>query len=78
MEYDEPHLTSNEKTQPVQWTKRLIGALVVVGSFWPIESSLKSKNQIELVGWTIKLNNASNYLSVNGWKYDKIEVEFVE
>jgi hypothetical protein len=33
MDYDEPHLMLNEKTQPIQWTERPIGALVVVGSF---------------------------------------------
>jgi hypothetical protein len=32
---DEPHLALNEKIQPIQWTKRPIGALVVVGSLWP-------------------------------------------
>jgi hypothetical protein len=32
MECDEPHLMSNEKTQPIQWTKRPIGALVVASS----------------------------------------------
>ncbi len=26
-ECDEPHLTLNEKTQPIQWTKRPTGAL---------------------------------------------------
>jgi hypothetical protein len=35
---------------------------------------LKSKNQIELVGWKIKLNNTDSYLGVGGWKDDKIEV----
>jgi hypothetical protein len=32
MDYDEPHLMLNEKTQPIQWTKRPTGALVVAGS----------------------------------------------
>ncbi len=36
MDYDEPHLTLNEKTQPIEWTKRPISALVAVGSLWPI------------------------------------------
>jgi hypothetical protein len=35
MDYDEPHLVSNEKTQPIQWTKWPTGALVVASSFWP-------------------------------------------
>jgi hypothetical protein len=30
---DEPHLAPNEKTQPIQWTKRPTGALVAVNSF---------------------------------------------
>ncbi len=29
---DEPHPAPNEKTQPIQWTKRPIGALVVINS----------------------------------------------
>jgi hypothetical protein len=32
MDYDEPHLTPNEKTQPIKWLERLIGALVTIGS----------------------------------------------
>jgi hypothetical protein len=32
MDCDEPHLVLNEKTQPIQWTKRPTGALVIVGS----------------------------------------------
>jgi hypothetical protein len=32
---DEPHPTPNEKTQPIQWTERPTGALVVVNSLWP-------------------------------------------
>jgi len=32
---DEPHPTPNEKTQPIQWTERPAGALVVVNSLWP-------------------------------------------
>ncbi len=28
MNCDEPHLAPNEKTQPIQWTERPIGALV--------------------------------------------------
>jgi len=34
MDYDEPHVMPNEKMQPIQWTKRPIGALVTVGSLW--------------------------------------------
>jgi hypothetical protein len=33
MNCDEPHLTSNEKTRPIQWIKRPADALVVAGSF---------------------------------------------
>jgi hypothetical protein len=39
MDCDEPNLTSNEKTQPIQWTKRPTVALVVVGSLWPYEQN---------------------------------------
>ncbi len=35
MDYDEPHLALNEKTQPIQWTEQPTGALVAVGSLWP-------------------------------------------
>ncbi len=35
MDCDEPHMGSNEKTQPIQWTKRPTGALVATGSLWP-------------------------------------------
>jgi hypothetical protein len=28
---DEPYLMSSEKTQPIEWTKRPIGALVAIG-----------------------------------------------
>jgi len=38
---DEPHPTPNEKTQPIQWTKRPTGALVAVNSLWPQESTLR-------------------------------------
>ncbi len=36
MDYDEPHLTLNEKMQPIQWTERPTGALVAAGSLWPL------------------------------------------
>jgi len=36
---DEPHLVSNEKTQPIQWTERPTGALVAAGSLWPTYES---------------------------------------
>jgi len=32
---DEPRLTPNEKTQPIQWTEQPTGALVAAGSLWP-------------------------------------------
>jgi len=35
IDYDEPHPTPNEKTQPIQWTERPTGALVAVNSLWP-------------------------------------------
>jgi hypothetical protein len=34
MDYDEPHLTSNEKMQPMPWTEQPTGALVAAGSLW--------------------------------------------
>jgi hypothetical protein len=34
MHCDEPHLASNEKTQPIQWTEQPIGALVAPSSLW--------------------------------------------
>jgi len=37
MDYDQPHLTSNEKMQPIQWTERPTGALVAAGSLWPLK-----------------------------------------
>jgi hypothetical protein len=39
MDYDEPHLVLNEKMQPIQWTKRPIGALVAASSLGPIEEA---------------------------------------
>jgi hypothetical protein len=33
---DEPHLTSNKKMQPIQWTKQPTGTLVAAGSLWPL------------------------------------------
>jgi hypothetical protein len=39
MDYDEPHLMSNDKTQPIQWTEQPTGALVAAGSFWPRRST---------------------------------------
>jgi hypothetical protein len=35
MDYDEPHLMSNEKTHPIWWTKWPTGALVAIGSLGP-------------------------------------------
>jgi len=35
IDYDEPHLAPNEKTQPIQWTERPTSALVAVNSLWP-------------------------------------------
>ncbi len=37
---DEPHSAPNEKTQPIQWTERPIGALVAVNSLWPQKAYL--------------------------------------
>jgi hypothetical protein len=36
LDCDEPDLTSNEKTQPIQWTEQPTGALVAAGSLWPL------------------------------------------
>jgi hypothetical protein len=35
MDYDELHLTLNEKMQSIQWTKQPTSALVTAGSLWP-------------------------------------------
>jgi len=35
MDFDEPFLALNEKTQPIQWIEWPTGALVVAGSVWP-------------------------------------------
>ncbi len=35
MDCDKPHLTPNEKMQPIQWTERPTGALVAAGSLRP-------------------------------------------
>jgi hypothetical protein len=34
MDCDEPHLTPNEETQPIQWTKQRTNALVAADSLW--------------------------------------------
>jgi hypothetical protein len=39
MDCDEPRPAPNEKTQPIQWTERPIGALVAAGSLWPVIST---------------------------------------
>ncbi len=41
MDCHEPHLAPNEKTQPIQWTKRPTGALVAVNSLWPIRQTCR-------------------------------------
>ncbi len=43
MDCDEPHLTSNEKTQPIQWTEWPTGALVAAGSLWSYSSSNQNR-----------------------------------
>jgi hypothetical protein len=35
IDFDEPHLAPNEKTQPIRWTERPTGALVAVNSLCP-------------------------------------------
>ncbi len=40
MDCDEPHLMSNEKMQPIQWTGRPISALVAASSLQPTLSHL--------------------------------------
>jgi len=37
LDYDEPHLVPNEKTQSIQWIGQPTGALVAFGSLWPCE-----------------------------------------
>ncbi len=39
MDYDEPHLTPNEKTQLIQWTERPTGALMATDSLCPFPYS---------------------------------------
>ncbi len=34
MDFDEPHLTPNEKTQPIQWTEQPTGAKWCIGGRW--------------------------------------------
>jgi hypothetical protein len=36
MDCDEPHLTLNEKMQPIQWIERPTGASMAIGSLWPV------------------------------------------
>jgi hypothetical protein len=52
MDCDEPHLTPNEETKPIQWTERPTGALVAAGSLWALEPVLElvSASNLELVG----------------------------
>jgi len=35
-DYNEPHLTLNKRTQPIQWTEWSTDALVAAGSLWPV------------------------------------------
>jgi len=35
MDCDEPHLTLNEKMQPIQWTEWPTDTLMAAGSLWP-------------------------------------------
>jgi len=37
MDYNEPHLTLNEKMQPIRWTEWPTDALVAAGSLWPLK-----------------------------------------
>jgi hypothetical protein len=41
MDCDEPHLTPNEKTQPIQWTEQPTGALAAAGLLWPSSFSFQ-------------------------------------
>jgi hypothetical protein len=34
MNYNDPHLISNEKTQPIHWIEWLISALMIASSLW--------------------------------------------
>jgi len=38
---DKPHVTSNKKMEPIQWTEQPTGALVATGSLWPSGRTLK-------------------------------------
>jgi hypothetical protein len=44
---DEPHLTLNKKTQPIQWTEWPTSALVAADSLWPAQSNHGKTNAIE-------------------------------
>jgi hypothetical protein len=44
MDYDEPHLAPNEKSQPIQWTEQPTGALVAAGSLWPSRACSNSEH----------------------------------
>jgi hypothetical protein len=43
MDCDEPHLTSNEKMQPIQWTEQPTSAFAAAGSLWPSPSRMNGK-----------------------------------
>jgi hypothetical protein len=48
MDSDEPHLTPNEKTQPMQWTERPTAALVAAGSLWLLTQSQQPDEKTQL------------------------------
>ncbi len=64
MDCDEPHLTPNEKTQPIQWTERSTGALVAAGSLWPFFTSVVTVFT-KLVAVEAKLFVGSSQLMLN-------------
>jgi hypothetical protein len=68
MDCDEPHLTPNEKTQPIHWTERPTGALVAAGSLWPIHmcNELLCQNLILLPA-----TNSKPYVRAPGRPNDK-------
>jgi hypothetical protein len=48
MDYDEPHLTSNEKTQPIQWTERqLVHWWLLIHSGWQSRPSPQHNQSIK-------------------------------
>jgi hypothetical protein len=64
IDYDEPHLAPNEKTQPIRWIERPTGALVAVNSLCPSSRAFqryqkrsKRNHCLEALNMTTKQTN---------------------